>query len=197
MAELNGYEPADIEIHLKDKGMVLKEKSLIAFSQVDGKILAVGKEAEEIARKNVKDIQVISPLRRGMIADYTAASGMFRYMVKKTWGKRLFRKPHIVVCVPKGRTEVEKKAWDEVIYFASSGAKELTFYEGNLEEFMEGMKVHQPKRYAVYDVFISISKDEPEKYLSEGLAGILKYAGQQGISVTRVEELFKAEKEKI
>ncbi|MDE6052289.1 MAG: rod shape-determining protein, partial [Lachnospiraceae bacterium] len=71
MVELNSYEPADIEIHLKDKGMVLKEKSLVAFTKSDGKILAIGKEAEEISRKNIEDVQVISPLRRGMIADYT------------------------------------------------------------------------------------------------------------------------------
>lgn len=196
MTDINSYEPADIEIHLKDKGMVLKEKSLIAFSQVDGKILAVGKEAEEMASKNVKDVQVISPLRRGIIADYTVACGMFRYMVEKTWGKRLFRKPHIVACVPRGRTEVEKKALDEVMHFASSGAKEITIYEGALEEFMEGMKAHQPKRYAAYDVFISISKDEPEKYISEEFVSILKYAEQQGIPETRVEELLKAVKEK-
>ncbi|MDE7417076.1 MAG: rod shape-determining protein [Lachnospiraceae bacterium] len=197
MAELNSYEPADIEIHLKDKGMVLKEKSLVAFTKSDGKILAIGKEAEEISRKNIEDVQVISPLRRGMIADYTVASGMFRYMVEKTWGKRMFRKPHIAVCVPKGRTEVETKALDEVMYFASAGAKEITVYEGDLEEFMEGMRAHQSKQYAAYDIFISISKNEPEKYISEELANILKYAEQQGIPVTKVEELLQEEEERI
>lgn len=78
MAEINSYEPADIEIYLKEKGMVFKEKSLIAFTRSDGKILAVGKEAEEMAGKEIKGIQVISPLRQGMIADYAAAVGMLQ-----------------------------------------------------------------------------------------------------------------------
>ena len=194
MAELNSYEPADIEIYLKEKGKVLQEKSLIAYTRSDGKILAVGNEAEAIADKNMEDVQVISPLRQGMIADYAAAVGMFRYMMTKIWGKRLLRKPHIAVNIPKEITEVEKKALEDAMYQA--GAKELALYEGDPEEFMEEMRVHQPKKYAEYDVFISISKNEPERYISEELSNILKYAGQHGISAADVEKLLKKEEER-
>lgn len=187
MAEINSYEPADIEIYLKEKGMVFKEKSLIAFTRSDGKILAVGKEAEEMAGKEIKGIQVISPLRQGMIADYAAAVGMFQQMMNKIWGKRLLRRPHIVVCTPTGITEVEKKALEDAMY--QIGAKEITIHEGALEECTEEIRA--------YDVLISISKNEPEKYISEELVNILKYAGKQGIPAARVEELLREKQERI
>ena len=168
MEKLIRYEPADIEIHLRQKGMVLQEKSLIAVNKADGKILAVGREAEEKAGKHTEGVQVISPLRQGMIADYSAAVGMFQYMMTKIWGKRLLRKPDIAVCTPKGITEVEKKALEDALY--QSGAKKLTIYEGALEQLTEEMEV--------YDVVISISRKEPERYIAEGISNILKYAGQ-------------------
>ncbi len=187
MAELHSYEPADIEIHLREKGMVLREKSLIAFTRSDGKILAVGKEAEEMDGKNREGVQVISPLRQGMIADYFAAVCMFQYMMNKIWEKRLFRRPHIVVCTPRGITEVEKKALEDAMYQA--GAKDITIYEGVLEECA--------KEERAYDVLFFISKNEPEKYISEELVNILKYAEQQGIPAARVEELLREEEERI
>ena len=64
------YEPADIEIYLKNQGLVRKEKSLIAYQESDGKILAVGTEAEQIAKQQQNGVVVVSPLRQGMIADY-------------------------------------------------------------------------------------------------------------------------------
>ncbi len=198
MIELRMNEPADIEIYLRDKGMVLKEKSLVAYTPSDGKILAFGDEAEKIAGKNMEGVQVISPLRQGMVADYSAAVKMFQYMIEKVWGKKLLRKPHVVVSVPKAMTEVEEKALEDSMYFIAAGtkAKIITFSEEALEQFMMGMRVHDIKRYVTYDVFLVISKDEPEKYISEALSNILNYAAQEKIPVTRVEELLKFEENK-
>ena len=189
MTELRMYEPADIEIYLRDKGRVLKEKSLVAFTPSDGRILAFGDEAEEIAGKNMEGVQVISPLRQGMVANYSAAVKMFQYMIEKAWGKKFLRKPHVVVCVPKGMTEVEEKALEDIMMFpiaAGAKTKIVTFSEEALEQFMKGMN----------DVLLVISKDEPEKYISEALSNILNYAAQEKIPVTRVEELLKAEENK-
>lgn len=197
MAELRMYEPADIEIFLRDKGMVLKEKSLVAFTPSDGRILAFGDEAEEIARKNMEGVQVISPLRQGMVADYSAAVKMFQYMIEKAWGKKLLHKPHVVVAVPKGTTEVEEKALEDIMMFPiAAKAKIVIFSEEALGQFMKGMRVHDIKRYVTYDVFLVIAKDEPEKYISEALSNILNYAAQEKIPVTRVEELLKMEENK-
>ena len=189
MTELRMYEPADIEIYLRDKGRVLKENSLVAFTPSDGRILAFGDEAEEIAGKNMEGVQVISPLRQGMVANYSAAVKMFQYMIEKAWGKKFLRKPHVVVCVPKGMTEVEEKALEDIMMFpiaAGAKTKIVTFSEEALEQFMKGMN----------DVLLVISKDEPEKYISEALSNILNYAAQEKIPVTRVEELLKAEENK-
>lgn len=101
MTALRMYEPADIEIYLRDKGMVLKEKSLVAFTPSDGKILAFGDEAEEIARKNMEGVQVISPLRQGMVADYSAAVKMFQYMIEKAWGKNFSVSQRLLSLCPK------------------------------------------------------------------------------------------------
>ena len=186
MAEFKCYEPADIEIHIKDKGMVLREKSLIAFTPQDGKILAFGAEAEEMAQKNMDGVLVFSPLRQGMIADYSAAVNMFRYMINKTWGKRLFHRPHVVAFIPKGMTEVEKKALEDIMYFL---AKEFFISEASSESFKDDMM----QRYPSYDLFIVITKYEPEKYISEQFSNILNYAAQEEIPMARVEELFNTQ----
>lgn len=195
MVESSFYEPADIEIHVKGKGMVLRDRSLIAVAAADGKILAVGEEAKNIG-KNTKAVQVISPLRRGRIADYSAASAMFRCMIKKVRGKNSFRRLHIAVCVPGGMTEVEKKALEDALHVSSGGIKELTIYEGGLEEFMDGTQQHRLEQYAAYDILIGITKDAPEKYVSEMVSDVLDYAQQQGISAERVEKILKAAVEK-
>ena len=105
------YEPADIEIYLKNQGLVRKEKSLIAYQESDGKILAVGTEAEQIAKQQQNGVVVVSPLRQGMIADYRAAVQMFRMLLERACGKRHLWKPNIVVGMSLAEiTEVEKKA---------------------------------------------------------------------------------------
>lgn len=190
MAGLSVYEPADIEIRVRKKELVLREKSLIALAKADSKILAVGNEAAAIAESNMADVRVFSPLRRGQIADFSAASAMFRCMMQRVRGKRSFRRPHIAVCVPDGMTEVEKKALEDVLYVSSGGIKELTIYEGALGEFMEGMQQHQPKQYAKYDILIGIGKEAPEKYIAEEFSDILDYAGRQGISGAGVGALL-------
>lgn len=186
MAEVSLYEPADIEIHIKGKGMVLRDKSLIAVAKASGKVLAVGEEAR-IAGENSDTVQVISPLRRGRIVDYSAASAMFGYMMKKTWGKKLFRKPHIIVCVPGGMAEVERKALEDIFYY--TGAEKLTVYEGDLRQFTEEAPA---KQCAAYDVLIGIGKDAPEKYVLEMISEVFDYAARQGISAAQVEKFLKA-----
>ena len=71
------YEPADIVIYLQDKGIVLKEKSLLAYEKESGKILAVGTEVEKLTERMSEDIVIGSPLRQGMVVDYIVAEKMF------------------------------------------------------------------------------------------------------------------------
>ncbi len=184
------HEPSDIVIYIQDKGMVLKEKSLVAFDTVSCRVLAYGTEAEGIAREGRKDTVVVSPLRQGMIVDYVVARELFRHLIQKAWRKRLFKKPAVAVCVPEGIVEVEKKIMDDVVLLA--GAREVMFTDIPVEQFVKEMPGKFPAEYKKYKVVIGITKDEPEEYIKEELGGILQYAAREGISARRVADLLQS-----
>ena len=77
------FEAADIIIYIKGKGIVLKEKSLVAYNTISSKIMAFGEAALTMAENPADNIKVISPLRRGMVADYIAAVKLFTYLLFK------------------------------------------------------------------------------------------------------------------
>lgn len=184
------YEPADIEIYTKEKGLVLKEKSLIAYYQSDGKILAVGTEVEQIANQHQDGVITLSPLRQGMVADYCAAVQMFKMLLARACGKRPFWKPSIIVGIPSvGITEVEKKAIEDMIF--QIGSKAVTVFEGDYQTLEREMREHQPKIFAKCEIFIIITKYEPERYVLEEFNNILQYAQKKGISVDCVNELLR------
>lgn len=190
-------EPADIVIHVQGKGFVVKEKSLVAFQKSDAKIVAFGTEAYGMAEKNLEDIVVVSPLRQGFIADFTVAERLFRYLLLKAVGKKpiLNSYPAVAVCVPKGITEVEKKAfWDA---FMMAGAKEFFATELPIGDFLELRESsgERSKEYGKYKITIGIGKDELERYVKERMKEILDYAAQEQISQDRVYELLQSLKE--
>lgn len=156
MKEIKNYEPSDIEIYIKDKGMVLREKSLIALTSNDRKILAIGADAEKMALQNMDGVQVFSPLRYGMIADYAASVVMFKYWIRKTWGrdKKMFLKPRIAVLAPEDMTDVEKKGLEDCMY--QSGGRNVFISEDSPERFWTDVMAADAKRRSSYDVFIVI-----------------------------------------
>lgn len=186
--DITRYEPADILIYIKDRGVVLTEKSLIAVHTEAKKIAAIGNEAEA-AEKNFENIQIFSPLRQGVVADHMAAVSLFSALLRNAWGKKPLRRPPVAVCVPKGMTEVEKKAIQDVIYQA--GARELLVSDIPFHQFVREFSEKQPKLSKKFSTIIGITKDDPEKYITERLAHIIGYAGQEGISSGRVRELLQ------
>ncbi|MFG6368908.1 MAG: rod shape-determining protein [Lachnospiraceae bacterium] len=188
------YEPADIEIYLKNQGLVCKEKSLIAYQESDGKILAVGTEAEQITNLHQNNVIVKSPLRQGMIADYRAAIQMFRMLLERACGKRHLWKPNIAVGVSLAEiTDVEKKAIEDMIY--QIGSREVTLFEGDYQTFEREMREYYPKEFEKYQIFIIITKYEPERYIIEALSNVVRYTRQKGISIERMQELFREAQE--
>lgn len=186
------YEPADIEVYIRGKGLVFREKSLIAYQENDGKILAVGTEAGQIAQQQRDGVAVISPFRRGMIADYHAAVQLLRTVLGRTWGKRHFRRPHIAVCgISPDITEVEKKALEDMMYQLGAGEVTICTCADDYETFSKEMMAHQPKEFAAYEIMIVIAKYEPERYITEALLDVLQYAHRKGIPMERVGELWK------
>lgn len=188
------YEPADIMIHIQGKGIVVREKSVVAFQKSDNKIVAFGTEAYGMADKNVEDLVVISTLRQGIVADFTVAVKLFSYLLKKALGKKpIFNKPAVAVCVPKGITEVELVALQDVLITA--GAKELIVTDHPMEEFLREFPEKSPKEYGKFKITIGITKDEPELYIKERMREILEYAGREQISQEKVYELLQGMKE--
>jgi hypothetical protein len=184
------YEPADITIYIKDKGVVLKEKSLVALNIGDGKVLSVGNDTEHIFDSPEEQIKVISPLHKGIIADYQAAVYLLSSLLKKVLGKKLFPKPLIAVCTPTGLTEVEKKAFTDLFY--QVGAREVFLAECPLELLLQKIKTQElTAKWQKIKIFVSITKDEPIHYLKEQLSEALAYAKQEGIADSQVKEMLE------
>ena len=110
------------------KGLVLNEPSIVVYDKNTEKIRAIGEEARLMEGRITSDMEIIRPIRQGVIVDYTVTEKMLSYFISRTVGKSLFgRKPRISVCVPSGATEVEKKAVEDATYQA--GAREVSIIE--------------------------------------------------------------------
>ena len=101
---------ASVLVYIKGKGIVLREPSVVAIDRNTNKILAVGEEARLMLGRTPGNIVAIRPLREGVILDYDITEKMLRYFIDKAIGRRRIIKPRMVVCVPSGVTEVEKRA---------------------------------------------------------------------------------------
>ena len=109
------------------KGLVLNEPSIVVYDKNTEKIRAIGEEARLMEGRITSDMEIIRPIRQGVIVDYTVTEKMIKYFIQKALGKKTFRKPRISVCVPSGVTEVEKKAVEDATYQA--GAREVSIIE--------------------------------------------------------------------
>ena len=119
-----------ILIYQKGKGIVLQEPSVVSIYRDTGKVFAVGKEAKEMLGKTPGNIIALEPLKAGVIADYDVTEKMLTYFIKKvSSNSRLFR-PQVVICVPAGGTEVEKRAALEAAIQA--GAKKAFLVEESI-----------------------------------------------------------------
>ena len=108
-------------VYLPRRGIVVNEPSVVAVSNIDRKILAVGNEAKDMLGRTPDTITAVKPLKEGVIADYRATEAMIRYFINKTLGGlRLFR-PEVMVSVPAGISSTERRAVIEATI--SAGAK--------------------------------------------------------------------------
>ena len=105
------------------KGLVLQEPSVVVYDKNTEKIRAIGEEARQMAGHVTSNMEVIRPIRQGVIADFNVTEKMLKYFITKAMGNRVFRKPRSWSCVPSGLTEIERKAVEEVTYQA--GAREV------------------------------------------------------------------------
>lgn len=142
---------ANILVTLRDKGVVLKEPSVVAIDIKDGSILATGKEAKEMLGRTPEQIKAVRPLKDGVIADFTATRLMLKNIMKKVAKRHKIGRPRVVVGVPSGITEVEERAVEETILEA--GAKEVYLIEEPMAAAIgANMEVGEPTGNMIVDI---------------------------------------------
>lgn len=143
---------ANTVVYAQGKGIVLYEPSIVAIDVRSGRVLAVGKEAKDMLGKTPENIQTIRPLRDGVITDFEATKVMLAYFINKAIGGSIFRaKPRVVIGVPSGVTQVEKRA---VIDAAkSAGAREVYLIpEPMAAAIGAGLPIEEPIGNMVVDI---------------------------------------------
>lgn len=142
---------ANTLIHLKSKGIVIREPSVVAINNNTGEVLAVGLEAKNMIGRTPGNITAIRPMKDGVIADFHITQGMLKYFIRKVMGKSVFAKPRVVVCVPSGVTEVEKRAVIDATLQA--GAKEAYLIEEPMAAAIgANLPVEEPTGSMVVDI---------------------------------------------
>ncbi len=142
---------ANVLVYVKGKGIVLNEPSVVAINKDTNGILAVGDEARRMLGRTPSNIIAIRPLKDGVISDYDITERMLKYFIKKTCGTNRFFRPKIVVCVPSGVTEVEKRAVREAATMA--GGKVAYLIEEPIAAAIgAGLDISQPDGIMVIDI---------------------------------------------
>lgn len=145
---------ANTLVYVKGKGIVTNEPSVVAVQRdVRGgkKILAVGKEAKEMLGRTPGSIVAIRPMKDGVIADFEITEAMLRYFIERAHNRRTMVKPRIIICVPYGITEVEKRAVKESA--ESAGAREVHLIEEPMAAAIgAGLPITEPSGNMIVDI---------------------------------------------
>jgi rod shape-determining protein MreB and related proteins len=142
---------ANTLVYIKGKGIVLNQPSVVALDKSTGKVYAVGSEAKAMLGKTPDSIQAIRPLKDGVIADFEVTEYMLREFIRQAQRKRHFIAPRIVICVPSGITEVEKRAVRDSAKHA--GAREVSLVAEPIAAAIGvGLPVDQPSGNMIIDI---------------------------------------------
>ncbi len=142
---------ASVLVYVKGRGIVLREPSVVAVDERTGRTLAVGEEARRMLGRTPDTIKAIRPLRDGVISDYHVTETMLRYFLDKVVGKKFFFKPRVVVCVPSGVTEVEKRSVIEAT--EDAGAREVDLIEEPIAAAIgAGIDISRPYGSMIVDI---------------------------------------------
>jgi len=145
---------ANTLVYAKGKGIIAFEPSVVAV-QRDArgikKILAVGKEAKEMLGRTPGSIEAIRPMKDGVIADFEVTEAMLRYFIRKAHNRKTLIRPRIIICVPFGVTEVEKRAVRESA--ESAGAREVFLIEQPMAAAIgAGLPITEPSGNMIVDI---------------------------------------------
>ncbi|NLM22408.1 MAG: rod shape-determining protein [Peptococcaceae bacterium] len=143
---------ANTLVHMKSKGIILREPSVVAMDIESNEPLAVGDRAKEMIGRTPGNIVAIRPLKDGVISDFNVTQKMLKYFINRAMGsKLLFARPRVVICVPSGVTAVEKRAVREAALAA--GAKDPVIMEEPMASAIgAGLPVSEPTGNMIVDI---------------------------------------------
>jgi len=142
---------ANTLVYVKDQGVVLREPSVVAVQAGTNNVLAVGDEAKRMLGRTPSNIVAVRPLKDGVIADFEVTEAMLRHFISKVHNGRVRAKPRVVIAVPAGITEVEKRAVQESAMHA--GAREVYLIEEPMAAAIGvGLPVQDPAGNMIIDI---------------------------------------------
>lgn len=142
---------ATVLLYVRGEGVVLREPSVVAIDKDTNKILAVGEEAKRMLGRTPGNVVAIRPLRDGVIADYAVTEAMLKYFLQKVCGSMRFFRPRVMVCIPSGATDVEKRAVLEATIHV--GARDAFLIEEPMAAAIgAGLDVSEPTGNMVVDI---------------------------------------------
>lgn len=141
---------ANTLIYVKGKGIVVREPSVVAIDKYEGKVLAVGDAANDMIGRTPENIVAVRPMKDGVIADFDITQAMIRAFIKEANVNNIL-KPRVVVCIPSGITEVERRAVEEAVIQA--GAKAVALIEEPMAAAMgAGLPINDATGNMVVDI---------------------------------------------
>jgi rod shape-determining protein MreB len=195
---------ANVLVYVKGKGIVIAEPSVVAVAQRDNSIVAVGGEAKEMLGRTPGAIQVIRPMRDGVIADYLTTEAMLRYFIGKVNGRLSLVKPAVMICVPAGVTGVEQRAVQDACEAAGARRPARIISEPLAAAIGARIPVSSPQGHMVvdigggraeaavismYGVVVSESVRVAGDRLDDAIAGYIKRRHNLNIGDRTAEEL--------
>ena len=142
---------ASVLVYVRGKGIVLREPSVVAVEKITGKILAIGEEARRMLGRTPGNILAMRPLRDGVISNYDITERLLNHFLRKVVGRRIFFKPRVVVCVPSGVTEVEKRSVIDAT--EEAGARHTYLIEEPIAAAIgAGIDIAQPRGNMILDI---------------------------------------------
>jgi len=142
---------ANTLVYLKGKGVVLNEPTVVAVSEDDDRVIAVGNEARAMLGRTPLNILARRPMKDGVVADYFVTEAMIRYFLDRTAGKIRFFKPEVMVCAPAGVTSVERRAVLDATL--SAGARSAYLIDESLAAAIgAGIPIAEPSGHMIVDI---------------------------------------------
>lgn len=142
---------ANVLVYVKGKGIVLQEPSVVAIDTNTNEIKAIGADARAMLGRTPGNIQAIRPLRDGVISDFKITERMLKYFIAKVCGNRRFLRPRVVVGIPSGATEVEKRAVEQAV-LSAGGTNPVIVEEPVAAAIGAGIDITQPTGNMIVDI---------------------------------------------